>query len=58
MDRPRSDSRDEASALTTRGYEITVDGGRDTFFALSIEEPDNEAAWIMSDTVCSLDAMR
>ena len=45
-------------ALTSRGYHITVDDGRDSFYAISIEEPDEDDAWIMSDTVYSLDAMR
>jgi len=45
-------------ALTGRGYRITVDDGRDSFFALCLEEPDSETAWIVSDTVRSLDSMR
>lgn len=44
--------------VTSRAYRITVDDGRDSFFALSIEESENEAAWLMSDTVESLDTMR
>jgi len=44
--------------LTSRAYQITVDGGRDTFCALSIESPDGDGAWLISDTVRSLDNMR
>ncbi|WP_222919625.1 hypothetical protein [Natrinema sp. SYSU A 869] len=52
---PRSD---EGRTLTSRGYRITVDDGRDSFFAICLEEPDSETAWIMSDTVRTLDDMR
>lgn len=45
------------SSLRTEGYRITLDGGRDSFFALSMEEVDSETAWLMSDTVRSLEAM-
>lgn len=44
--------------LTAEGYRITVDDGRDCFFALSLAEEGTESAWLMSDTVCALDAMR
>lgn len=44
--------------LTSHGYHITVDDGRESFFALSIEDEDREDAWLMSDTVRSLDEMR
>lgn len=47
----------EGKALTSRGYRITVDEGRDSFFAICIEEPDSETAWIMSDTVRALKDM-
>jgi hypothetical protein len=43
--------------LTSRAYEITVDDGRDSFFALSIEG-DHETEWLVSDTVCALENMR
>lgn len=46
---------DEGRALTSRGFRITVDGGRDSFYAICIEEPGSETAWIMSDTVRALD---
>ena len=46
-----------AEQLTSQAYEITVDDGRDSFFALSIEG-EAETEWLMSDTVCALDAMR
>ncbi|WP_323677171.1 hypothetical protein [Halorubellus sp. PRR65] len=44
--------------LTSEGYHITVDDGRDSFYAISIEEADEDDAWIMSDTVYTLDEMR
>ena len=46
-------SRDGAS-LTSSGYRISVDEGRDSFYALCIEDPDEEGRWLMSDTVRSL----
>jgi len=45
-------------SLTSEAYHITVDGGRDSFYALSIEVEDSETAWLMSDTVRSLSEMR
>lgn len=53
-----SPSRPPVESLTSSGYEITVDEGRDTFFALQIAVEDNEDAWLMSDTVCALENMR
>ncbi|WP_254273824.1 hypothetical protein [Haloarcula marina] len=44
--------------LTSEAYHITVDGGRDSFCALSIEHVDSETAWLISDTVYSLANMR
>lgn len=44
--------------LTSRAYRITVDDGRDSFFALCIEAPGNDDAWLASDTVCALDNCR
>ncbi|GGN85788.1 MULTISPECIES: hypothetical protein [Haloarcula] len=44
--------------LTSQAYHITVDDGRDSFCALSIESPDVETAWLISDTVRSLESMR
>jgi hypothetical protein len=44
--------------LASRSYRINVDGGRDSFFALQIEDPEKEGAWLLSDTVRSLDEMR
>ena len=44
--------------LETEAYHITVDGGRDSFCALSIEAPDNDRAWLISDSVVSLEEMR
>jgi len=49
---------DDTDQLTSQGYHITVDDGRDSFFALCIEAQDSEDAWLMSDTVRSLDEMR
>jgi hypothetical protein len=44
--------------LTSHAYQITVDDGRDSFFALSIEGDDREREWVVSDTVCALENMR
>jgi hypothetical protein len=44
--------------LASRGYEITVDKGRDSFFALQIEDPEHDEAWLLSDTVHALEKMR
>lgn len=46
------------TSLESSGYRISVDGGRDSFFALCIEDPADEDRWLMSDTVRSLGAMR
>ena len=46
---------DEGQTLQSRGYRITVDGGRDSFYAICLEDPECESAWIMSDTVRSLE---
>lgn len=54
----RDEHQDPAPPLTCEAYRITVDDGRESFFAASIEEADSETAWIMSDTVHSLEAMR
>lgn len=53
-----SDGSGSPESLTTAAYHVTVDGGRDSFFALSIEREDSETAYLMSDTVVSLRAMR
>lgn len=53
-----SDGSGSPGPLTTAAYHVTVDGGRDSFFALSIEREDSESAYLMSDTVVSLRAMR
>jgi len=44
--------------LTSRAFEITVDGGRDSFRALSIERADRDGEWLISDTVLALENMR
>lgn len=49
---------DPPDQVTARGYEITVDDGRDSFYALSIEEANSDTAWVMSDTVCDLENVR
>lgn len=49
---------EEGASITSSAYRITVDEGRDSFFALCIEDPSREAAWLMSDTVESLDGCR
>ena len=49
---------DPDQSLTSEAYHITVDGGRDSFYALSIERENSETAWLMSDTVRSLAEMR
>lgn len=49
---------DTSQELTARGYRITVDDGRDSFFAICLGEPDSDTAWIMSDTVHSPEEMR
>ncbi|SDQ61788.1 hypothetical protein [Natronobacterium texcoconense] len=43
--------------LQSRSYRITVDEGRESFYALSIEEAEREDAWLMSDTVVALENM-
>jgi len=48
----------EGAALTSRGFHITVDDGRDSFYAISIEDPENDDAWLMSDAAHSLAEMR
>lgn len=44
--------------LSSQGYRISVDDGRESFFALCIEDPDNDDAWLMSDTVRSLEDLQ
>jgi hypothetical protein len=45
-------------SLTSSGYHVSVDDGRDSFYALCIEDPDDEDRWLISDTVCSLRELR
>jgi hypothetical protein len=53
-----TDATDAGPApITSRAYHITLDD-RDSFFALSIEREGSETAYLMSDTVRSLDEMR
>jgi len=51
---PTPTSPAEGAPLTSSGYRITVDEGRDSFYALCIEDPDDEKMWLMSDTVRDL----
>lgn len=57
MTSPES-SPDRSRALVSRGYRITVDEGRESFFAICLEEPDSDTAWLMSDTVRTPEEMR
>lgn len=54
--KPADDS--PAQELQSEAYHITVDDGADSFCALSIEVPDADDAWLISDTVTSLESMR
>ncbi|MFC6988868.1 hypothetical protein ACFQJD_09390 [Haloplanus sp. GCM10025708] len=47
-----------ARSLRSRAYEFTLEEGPESMFALSIEETDCETAWLISDTVVSLERMR
>jgi hypothetical protein len=44
--------------LESEAYHITVDDGSDSFCALSLELPENDEAWLISDTVTALESMR
>ncbi|APW98637.1 hypothetical protein CHINAEXTREME_12995 [Halobiforma lacisalsi AJ5] len=59
---PNADAADPNAAtptsLESRSYRITVDDGRESFFALSIEDTARDDAWLMSDTVVALESMR
>jgi hypothetical protein len=50
--------RPPGPALRSEAYHITVDDGADSFCALSIESETNDQAWLISDTVVALEAMR
>ncbi len=52
------DAARDGGSLTSSGYRISVDEGRDSFYALCIEDPDEEDRWLMSDTVRSLQDAR
>ncbi|SEV88816.1 hypothetical protein [Natrinema salifodinae] len=54
----RSNSSEQTGSLQSRSYRITVDDGRESFFALSIEDVTCDDAWVMSDTVVALENMR
>ena len=49
---------DDRRELRSEAYHITVDDGADSFCALSIEAPDTDGAWLISDTVTALEPMR
>ncbi|QSW98960.1 hypothetical protein [Haloterrigena alkaliphila] len=53
---PNTSTRTDS--IQSRSYRITVDDGRESFFALSIEDVTSEEAWLMSDTVRALENMR
>jgi len=55
---PDPNTPDSPAPLRSHGYRITVDDGRDSFWALSIEDEDDADAWLMSDTVVSLANVR
>ena len=47
-----------SAELESEAYHITVDDGSDSFCALSLESPENDQAWLISDTVTALESMR
>jgi len=47
-----------SAELKSEAYHITVDDGSDSFCALSLESPENDQAWLISDTVTALESMR
>jgi hypothetical protein len=55
---PPQPTDDPGDDLRSEAYHITVDGGRDSFCALSIECPENDDAWLISDTVRAVEEMR
>ena len=55
---PKPTDDGPARELRSEAYHITVDDGADSFCALSIEAPDAEDAWLISDTVTDLESMR
>jgi len=55
---PQPADNSPRETLESEAYHITVDDGADSFCALSIESPDNDHAWLISDTVTSLESMR
>ena len=55
---PDQNGRGPAESLTSRAYRISVDDGRESFDALSIEGDDPDTEWLISDTVVALENMR
>lgn len=58
MTLPDPDPADRHVPLTSRAFRITVDGGRETFDALEIADGRCAEAYLISDTVRSLESMR
>ncbi|WP_435062847.1 hypothetical protein [Halobaculum sp. EA56] len=58
MTRTEYDPADRDVRLSSTAYRITVDGGRETFDALEICDERSPEAYLISDTVRSLDGMR
>jgi len=52
------DTADRPVSLSSHAYRITVDDGRETFDALEICDEQRPEAYLMSDTVRSLEEMR
>ncbi|WP_174811723.1 hypothetical protein [Salinadaptatus halalkaliphilus] len=57
MDAAEPNANAQPAPLQSRSYRITVDDGRESFYALSIEDAEREHAWLMSDTVVALENM-
>ncbi|WP_277553822.1 hypothetical protein [Halobaculum limi] len=58
MSETEIESADRHLSLSSRAYRITVDDGRETFDALEIHDETRPEAYLMSDTVHSLESMR
>lgn len=55
---PESEPTDRHVPLASHAYRITLDDGRETFDALEVFDDRSPEAYLMSDTVCSLERMR
>ncbi|MFC7097871.1 hypothetical protein [Halobaculum marinum] len=58
MTRTDVDPVDRTTSVSSHAYRITLDNGRETFDALEICDDHCPEAYLMSDTVHSLEAMR